>query len=146
MTVLERLGHTVAFPIGQTCCGQPGYNAGYRPQTRRVALHFLDVFEPTEGYIVAPSGSCAAMVRHGIPDLFHDDPHNQARAKSVAARTFELSQFFVNVLQVNEVGARFDGELTYHPSCHLLGGLHEREAPLQLLAGVHAATLQPLPA
>ena len=145
VTVLERLGHSVEFPAGQTCCGQPGYNAGYRAEARQVAQHFLDVFSPTEGYIVTPSGSCAAMVLHGMLDLFRDDSDNLERAREVAARTYELSQFLVRVLGVTDIGARYDGILTYHPSCHLLYGLDEKDAPLQLLEYVRDADVVPLP-
>ena len=145
VTVLERLGHAVEFPAGQTCCGQPGYNAGYRAEARQVAQHFLDVFSPIEGYIVTPSGSCAAMVLHGMPDLFRDDSDNLESAREVAARTYELSQFLVRVLGVTDIGARYDGILTYHPSCHLLYGLDEKDAPLQLLEYVRDADVVPLP-
>ncbi|MBI3241749.1 MAG: (Fe-S)-binding protein [Chloroflexi bacterium] len=145
VTVLERLGLRVEFPAAQTCCGQPGYNAGYRAEARWVALHFLDVFAETDGPIVTPSGSCAAMIKHGYPDLFADDPLNLLRAKAVAARTFEFSQYLVRQLGVTDVGARHDGVLTYHPSCHLLRGLNEREAPLTLLRHVRGATLVELP-
>ena len=145
VAVLERVGVKVEFPAAQTCCGQPGYNAGYRDDSRRVALHFLDVFSLTDGPIVTPSGSCAAMIKHGYPDLFADDPVNLPRAKAVAGRTFEFSQYLVWELGLADVGARHDGVLTYHPSCHLLRGLHERETPLTLLRHVRGATLVELP-
>lgn len=145
VAVLERIGVRVEFPMAQTCCGQPGYNAGYRPDARRVALHFLEVFANADGPIVTPSGSCAAMIKHGYPDLFADDPVNLPRAKAVAARTFEFSQYLVHELGLADVGATYDGLLTYHPSCHLLRGLSEREAPLTLLQHVRGATLVELP-
>lgn len=145
VAVLESLGMSIKFPSGQTCCGQPGYNAGYLRETRPVVLRFLDVFAPTEGVIVTPSGSCAAMIQHGFPELLRDDPPNLARAKSIAKRTYELSQFLVHVLGVTNVGAQFDGKLTYHPSCHLLRGLGEQQAPLQLLQQVDGARIVPLP-
>ncbi len=143
--VLERAGATVQFPSGQTCCGQPAYNAGYRPDARAVALHTLDVFSATGGPVVTPSGSCAAMLKHGYPDLFADDPANLPRANALAARTFEFSQYLVYGLGLTDVGARYDGALAYHPSCHLLRGLGEHDAPLKLLAAVRGATLAPLP-
>lgn len=145
VAVLERVGVKAEFPMAQTCCGQPGYNAGYRADARPVALHFLDVFSRTEGPIVTPSGSCAAMIKHGYPDLFADDPLNRPRARAVAARTFEFSQFLVHELGVTDVGAHYEGALTYHPSCHLLRGLGEREAPLILLKHVRGAALVELP-
>jgi L-lactate dehydrogenase complex protein LldE len=173
--VLERLGVAVDFPETQTCCGQPAYNAGFRAEARDLARRFLEVFDPHplppaspaspspqakergEGWpeagvggeglppIVAPSGSCAAMIVHGYADLFADDPHNLTRAKALAARTYEFSQFLVDVLGVTNAGGRFDGELTYHPSCHLLRGLGVQDAAAQLLARVAGAEVVPLP-
>ena len=100
-----------------------------------------------EAPIVTPSGSCAAMVVHGYADLFANDPRNLARAKAIAARTYEFSQFLVDVLGVTgaRVGAKFDGRLTYHPSCHLLRGLGVTGAAQKLLAGVRGAEVVPLP-
>jgi L-lactate dehydrogenase complex protein LldE len=143
--VLERLGVEVEFPEAQTCCGQPGYNAGFRDEARQLALNFLDVFEKSEAPVVTPSGSCAAMIVHGFPDLFAEDAPNLARAKALAARTYEFSQYLVDVLQVEAVEARFSGSLTYHPSCHLLRGLVVKEAPQKLLAHVQGAEVISLP-
>jgi L-lactate dehydrogenase complex protein LldE len=144
--VLERLGLEVAFPEAQTCCAQPAYNGGFRDEARQVAVRFLDVFEPTApDPIVCPSGSCAAMIVHGYADLFRDDPKNLRRAEAIAAHTFEFSQFLVDVLGVTDVAARFDGKLTYHPSCHQMRFLHVTEAPRALLARVHGAEVVPLP-
>jgi L-lactate dehydrogenase complex protein LldE len=85
------------------------------------------------------------MVAHGYPDLFADDPQNLARARALAARTFELSQFLVDVLGVTDLGAQHNGKLTYHPSCHLLRGLRVNDQPKQLLAHVRGAEVVPLP-
>ena len=144
--ILERLGLEVAFPEAQTCCAQPAYNGGFRAEARQVALRFLDVFEPTApDAIVCPSGSCAAMVVHGYAELFRADPQNLRRAEAIAARTYEFSQFLVDVLGVTDLNAQFEGQLTYHPSCHLSRLLHVTEAPRQLLASVHGAEVVPLP-
>ncbi len=144
--VLERLGMTVEFPEGQTCCGQPAYNAGYRPEARQLAEQFLAVFERQPDLpIVTPSGSCAAMLVHGYPDLFRDDPALRARAEAIAGRTYELTQYLVDVLGVTDVGAQWEGTLAYHPSCHALRGLGVVEAPRRLLENVRGATLVPLP-
>lgn len=146
VAVLERLGVRVEFPEAQTCCGQPAYNAGYRPETREVAQRFMAVFEQWPDLpIVTPSGSCAAMIVHGYPDLFHADPALAARVEAIAARTFEFSQYLVDVLGVTDVGASWPGRLTYHPSCHLLRGLGVADAPLKLLANVRDAEILPLP-
>jgi len=142
--VLERLGVDVEFPEAQTCCGQPGYNAGFRDDARQLALNFLDVFEKSDAPLVTPSGSCAAMIVHGFPDLFAGDAPNLARAQALAARTYEFSQYLVEVLGVEDVGARFNGSLTYHPSCHLLRGLGVKDAANKLLARVRGVEVIPL--
>ena len=145
LAVLERLGVEAAFPAAQTCCGQPAYNAGFRSEARALARKFLDDFESSQAPVVTPSGSCAAMVIHGFPDLFRDNPANLARARALAARTFELSQYLVDVLKIEDVGAHFAGKVTYHPSCHLARGLGVTEAPLRLLRNVRGAQVVPLP-
>src|SRR5690349_9221082 len=127
VAVLERLGVAVDFPEAQTCCGQPGYNAGFREAARDLALRFLDVFEPSPAPIVTPSGSCAAMVIHGYPDLLRDEPANFKRAQALAARTYEFSQFLTEALQVDPAEAaaasKFTGRTTFHTACHLTRGL-----------------------
>jgi L-lactate dehydrogenase complex protein LldE len=143
--VLRRIGYPVDFPPAQTCCGQPAYNAGHRREARQVAAQWLRVFTKTSGPIVTPSGSCAAMVRHGMADLFHEQPAMLAQVQAVAERTFEFSEFLTRVAGVTDVGARWPGTLTFHPSCHQWRGLGEREAPQRLLAEVSQATVVPLP-
>jgi L-lactate dehydrogenase complex protein LldE len=144
VALLERLGVQVAFPEEQTCCGQPFFNSGYRTQARELAVKWLEVFGRTEGYIVSPSGSCVDMVRHHYPHLFLPGTPEHQRAEEVAARTFEFTQFLVNVLKVTDVGARFTHKVTYHASCHLLRGLGAREEPKALLRGVKGLELVPL--
>lgn len=143
--VLSRLGVTVDFPPGQTCCGQPSFNAGLRADARQMAEHMIEVFEAAPGDIVSPSGSCVHMLRVNYPELFADDPAWLARAKSLAARTFEFSEYLVDVLGVTDVGARWDGMLTYHSSCHLLRGLGVDRQPRALLAAVKGAQIVELP-
>jgi L-lactate dehydrogenase complex protein LldE len=149
VAVLERLGVEVEFPEAQICCGQPGYNAGFRADARRLALDTLDVFEASPAPVVVPSGSCAAMVVHGYADLFEHEPANLARAQALAARTFEFSQFLVDVLGVDpaeaSAGIHRHERLTFHPSCHLLRGLRVKDAGQKLLAAVEGAELVPLP-
>ena len=143
--VLERAGVRVAFPSGQTCCGQPAFNAGMRPQARPVAMHTIQVFEHTEGPVVVPSGSCAGMLRHGYLELFAGDPVWEPRARALASRTYEFSEFLVDVLGVSDVGARFPGRLTYHASCHLLRELGISRQPRLLLSHVREAEVVELP-
>lgn len=141
--LLERLGHQVLFPAAQTCCGQPFYNSGFADLARQQAQHTIGVFSGPEP-VVTPSGSCAAMVKLEYPQLFEHDPAWLARAQELAARTFELGDFLVNQLGVVDVGARYDGKVTYHYACHLrgLGLTDEVERLIEHVAG---ATLIPLP-
>jgi L-lactate dehydrogenase complex protein LldE len=136
--VLERAGVEVAFPAGQTCCGQPAFNAGYWDEARQMALHIMNVFETTEEPLVIPSGSCADMVKHRYPELFRDDPPNLARAHALSERTYELSQFLVDVLGVKEWDAFSPQILAYHPSCHLLRGMGVDRQPKDLLRAAGA--------
>jgi len=130
--VLRRLGLSITCPADQTCCGQPAFNSGYRRQARAAARHFIEVFEDSQ-IIVCPSGSCVNMVRHHYAELFANDPHWLQRAQDLAGRTYEFSEYLVDVLGVDELGARFEGRLTYHDSCHLLRGIGVREQPRKLL-------------
>lgn len=141
--VLRRLGCSVTFPPSQACCGQPAFNSGYSDAARSAARVLLDAFEDAE-YVVAPSGSCVGMVRHFYPELFAQDPELGERASRLTAKTYELSQFIVNVLGVTEVGSVFPHSVTYHPSCHGMRLLGVRDEPVRLLAGVRQLKLLPL--
>lgn len=145
VTVLERLGLQCELPEGQTCCGQPFFNSGLQSQTVGPARQWLKVFGPTDGYIVAPSGSCAEFVRHRYPELFPAGTPEHAAAEDVAGRTFEFSEFLTKVLGVTDVGARFPHKVTYHASCHILRGLGLRQEPKRLLQAVRDIELIPLP-
>ncbi|HLX43882.1 MAG TPA: (Fe-S)-binding protein [Bryobacteraceae bacterium] len=129
--VLERAGCEVEFREAQTCCGQPAFNSGYREEARDVARHFLKVFEGAE-YIVIPSGSCTSMISHHYADLF--DGHHETRVH-------EFSRFLVEVLKVDDVGARLDSVATYHDSCHALRELKIHDAPRRLLRNVRGLQL-----
>lgn len=139
--VLRRAGASVDFPAGQTCCGQPAFNAGLRAQARPMAEHTIRVFEQAPGDVVIPSGSCAGMVRHGYLELFADDPEWLRRARALSERTYEFSEYLVDVLGVSDVGARLPGKLTYHSSCHLLRDMHVDHQPRALLEAVREAEL-----
>ncbi|MFN3974412.1 MAG: (Fe-S)-binding protein [Dehalococcoidia bacterium] len=135
--VLRHLGIEVDFPQAQTCCGQPAFNSGYRREALSAARRFLEVFKNAEA-VVAPSGSCASMVRVFYPSLFRDDPQRHAQAQALASRTYEFSEFLVRVLGVANIGARYaDGlTVTYHDSCHSLRELGIRDEPRALLKAV----------
>jgi len=135
-----RLALDVVCPTDQTCCGQPAFNAGYRKEARNAAARFIDIFGNAET-IVCPSGSCVNMVRHHYPLLFENDPKYHAKAIALGRRTFELTEFLVDVLQVADLGAAFSGKVTYHDSCHLLRGLSVRSQPRRLIQCVKGATL-----
>jgi len=143
VAVLRRAGVDVVAPPQQTCCGQVAFNDGFWPQARVMARHFLDVFEPWAA-IIAASGSCAAMVREFYPRLFRDDPPLAARVVALARRTYELSEYLVNVLGWEDLGARFPHRVAYHPSCHGLRSLGLAEQPLRLLRRVAGLELCPL--
>jgi len=143
--VLRRAGAQVDFPSRQTCCGQPAFNAGIRAQARQMAQHTIQVFESTSGWVVIPSGSCAAMVRHGYLELFQSDPVWYPRAQALADRTVELTEFLVDKLGVIDLGARFPAKIAYHASCHLSRGLGITQQPKLLLGAVKEATLVELP-
>ena len=143
--LLRRLGLRVSYPEGQTCCGQPLLNNGFHREAARIARQTIVLLEPAE-CIVVPSGSCACMLKHEYPHLFHDDPVMLERAANLGRRTYELSDFLVRVLGREDVGASFPGIASYHPSCHLLRGLGVTDAPARLLRQVRGLTLQELPA
>ena len=144
--ILHRLGIGVDFAREQTCCGQPAFNAGLRKDARAIAEHTIKVFENTTGDIVTPSGSCAHMFKHGYAELFQDDPVWLPRAQALGKRVFEFTEYLVDQLGVTDVGARWDGTLTYHPSCHLLRGMNIDAQPRALLANVQGAQIMELPA
>jgi L-lactate dehydrogenase complex protein LldE len=140
--LLRRLGHEVEFPGDQTCCGQPMYNSGYAELARRQAQHTIQAFD--NGLpVVVPSGSCAAMVKLEYPHLLDDDARWHERASELAGRTFELGDFLVNQLRTVDVGARYEGKVTYHFACHLRGLGLVREAEL-LIQHVQGVTYVPL--
>ena len=143
--IFHRLGISVDFPHDQTCCGQPAFNAGLRDEARPLAEHTIRIFESTTGDIVMPSGSCAHMLKHNYLELFTDDPNWLPRAQALSGRIYEFTEYLVDKLGVTELGAHWDGPLTYHPSCHLLRGMNIDRQPRALLANVHGAQVVDLP-
>ncbi len=142
--VLERAGVEVSVPAGQTCCGQPAFNGGFWEEARRMARRTIETLGDAEVPLVIPSGSCADMIVHHYPQLFADDPVWLARAERLGRRTYELTQYLVDVLGLTDLGARCEGKFVYHPSCHLLRGMKVHSQPLALLAAVRGAELLPL--
>jgi len=137
--LLEDAGCTVDVPV-QTCCGQPAYNSGDRGTARDLAEQAIQAFRGYD-YVVAPSGSCAGMIRTHFPELFVDDPNWLPRANDLAARTYELTSFLVDVMGVTKVEASFEGTVTYHDSCSGLRELGVRSQPRRLLAGIEGLSL-----
>ena len=141
--LLRRLGVTVDFPPGQTCCGLPLFNSGYHAGAADVARRTVGVFGGSE-HVVVPSGSCAWMVKHEYPGLMKDAA-GRAAAERLAGRTYELSQFLVKVLGRTRFESAVAGRVTYHDSCHLLRGLGESGSPRALLRELTGAELVELP-
>jgi len=144
--VLERLGHKVAFPRGQSCCGQMHLNSGYRTEAARLARRTLDVLSPYE-HIVVPSASCAGTIREMYSYLgaTAHDPRLGAAALELAPRLHELSELLVDVLGVTDVGAEFEHSVAYHPTCHSLRSLRLGDRPRRLLGAVRGLRLVELP-
>ena len=127
-------------PRAQTCCGQPAYNSGDRKDAAAIARQVVETFEGFD-YVVAPSGSCAGMLRLHYPRLLAEDPDFADRAAALAAKSFELTSFLAGVLKVGRVDAAYPGSVTYHDSCSSLREMHVREAPRRLLGSVAGLTL-----
>jgi len=133
--LLESAGHEVAIPQSQTCCGQPGWNSGERKSARALAEKLIGEFEGCD-YVVAPSGSCAGMIRTHYPDLFRDEPATLVKVERLCARTYELTDFLASVAKLKSVPGGFDGTVTYHDCCSGLRELGVKAQPRQLLAKV----------
>ena len=144
--VLQRLGHQVEVPMAQTCCGQMHVNTGYQREAAPLVRHFVDVFEPYD-VVVVPSGSCTGCVRHQHETVAerYGDPELVERVRTVAAKTYELSELLVDVLGVEDVGASYPHRVTYHPTCHSLRLLQVGDRPLRLLRHVRGLELVELP-
>jgi L-lactate dehydrogenase complex protein LldE len=142
--ILDHLGVEVRFPLGQTCCGQPAFNAGFHEDAKAVAKQFLTAFADAE-VIVAPSGSCASMVAHYYPSLFKDDPEWYARATWAADITWELTEYLVDGLGITDIGASLPPtKVAFHQACHgyrLMGLTHQAQQLAEAIDGVTVTTL-----
>ena len=144
--VLSQASVNFILPDKRTCCGQPAMNAGFREDARQIARHTLQLLSASPDPVVIPSGSCAAMIKHGYLELFADDPVWEPIARDVSSRTYEFTQFLVDLLNFDATGSSHRGPLHYFPSCHTLRGLGIDQAPSQLLNSVQGIELHRLPA
>jgi L-lactate dehydrogenase complex protein LldE len=142
--LLEDAGCTVEVPRRQTCCGQPAYNSGDRADAKAIALQVFDAFSGYD-FVVAPSGSCAGMLRVHYTELFSDDSENRPRAQELAERSWELVSFLVNVCGMQAVAAEWQRRITYHDACSGLRELGVKLQPRQLLASVGGLSIEELP-
>lgn len=141
VTLLERAGCRVSVPEAQTCCGQPGYNAGAEKPARDIAKQVIEAFQGYD-YVVAPSGSCAGMLAKHYPELFSDDETWSGRADDLADRVWELTSFLVDVMKFRPSGVNFDSTISYHDSCSGLRELGVKDQPRALLSAVDGAVIE----
>lgn len=141
--LLEKVGCEVDFPEAQTCCGQPAFNSGYLEDAKESMKQMVKAFQFSD-YVVGPSGSCVGMIQE-YKKIFKGDLVWEEEANKLAAKTYELTQFLVDVLGVTDVGSTFKGKITYHPSCHMTRILGVKDAPMTLLNHVKGADLIELP-
>lgn len=142
--LLARCGVEVDFPQTQTCCGQPAFNSGYWDEARAAARIIVDAFEDSD-FVISPSGSCTGMIHHYYPKLFNEDPVYKKKSEDLVAKTYEFTQFLVNVLEVEDIGASYPHKVTYHPSCHGTRLLGVKEEPMKLMNNIKGLELVPLP-
>jgi len=141
--LLAKYGVELAFPAVQTCCGQPAFNSGYWEEARTTARTIIDAFEDSD-FVISPSGSCTGMVHH-YPKLFENDPLMYDKAVQLQRKSYEFTQFLVNVLGVTDIGASFPHKVTYHPSCHGSRLLGVKDEPMELMRNVKGLEFVPLP-
>lgn len=141
--LLAKHGVKLEFPPVQTCCGQPAFNSGYWNEARATAKTIIEAFEDSD-FVISPSGSCTGMIHH-YPKLFENDPVMLDKAVKLQRKSYEFTQFLVNVLGVTDVGASFPYKVTYHPSCHGSRLLGVKDEPLALMEQVKGLEFVPLP-
>lgn len=142
--LLQRFGCEVDFPADQTCCGQPAFNSGYVNDARKAAKNHVLAFKNAE-YVVSPSGSCTSMIHHYYRELFSGDKVMESEVDAFISKSYEFTQFLVNMLKVREIPGSFPHSVTYHPACHGARLLGVRTEPLELLRSVADLTLVDLP-
>ncbi|GGI44551.1 Fe-S oxidoreductase [Paenibacillus marchantiophytorum] len=142
--LLAKYGVKLDFPAKQTCCGQPAFNSGYWDEARGAALTLLEAFDDSD-FVISPSGSCTSMIHHYYPKLFENDPIHLAKANRLVEKTYEFTQFLVQVMGVTDLGAVFPHKVTYHPSCHGSRLLGVKAEPMQLMQNIRGMELVPLP-
>jgi L-lactate dehydrogenase complex protein LldE len=143
--LLERFGCEVDFPVAQTCCGQPAFNSGYHREAKKAARHMIETFAHAD-YVVAPSGSCTAMLKEYVHLFSEEDEREwQEKARALAEKSYELTQFLVEILRVEDVDATLPVKATYHRSCHMTRLLGVKDAPMKLLSNVKGLSLTELP-
>ena len=133
--VLEKAGCQVEYNTNQTCCGQPAFNAGFCNESKAVAEKFIKDFDNAD-YVVAPSASCVGFVRNYYKTLFDDDAIIE-KIKDLSKRTFEFSEFLIDVVKVENFGASLNAKATYHDSCAALRECKIKDGPRKLLANVN---------
>jgi L-lactate dehydrogenase complex protein LldE len=141
LKLLEKSGCDVVVPASQTCCGQPGYNSGDRAAAQALARKMISEFDDCD-YVVVPSGSCGGMIKTHYAELLSEFPDTKVKAEWLAARTWELTDFLVNVIGMNDIDARFDGSVTYHDSCAGLREMGVKQQPRELLSKVAGLTIK----
>lgn len=141
--ILAAHGVELEFPRVQTCCGQPAFNSGYWKEARETARVILDAFEDSD-FVVAPSGSCTGMLHH-YDKLFEHEPEQMERVRELRDKSYEFTQFLVQVLGITDLGASFPHKVTYHPSCHGTRILGIKDEPMILMENVKEMELVPLP-
>jgi L-lactate dehydrogenase complex protein LldE len=142
--ILARYGVEVEFPKIQTCCGQPAFNSGFWDEARTTARTLLEAFDDSD-FVVSPSGSCSGMIHHYYPKLFEKDPIMLEKAKRLVDKTYEFTQFLVQIMGVEDLGAAYPHKVTYHPSCHGSRLLGIKDEPMTLLSNMKGIELIPLP-
>jgi len=141
LKLLEQSGCEVVVPASQTCCGQPGYNSGDRVAAQVLARKVISEFDECD-YVVVPSGSCSGMIKTHYAELLSETADGRAKAEWLAARTWELTDFLVKVVRIEEIDARFDGSITYHDSCAGLREMGVKDQPRELLSKVDGLAIK----